>query len=141
MIDGPLIRLDGWPARLVAFVETRRDLPFAWGGNDCVTFALGAVQAITGTTLKAPGWTNEDEALRLLVELRGIEAATASLLGEPSDNWRRARRGDVALIGEEKNGGGVGPIMVCIGANLVGPGLDGLQTRPVTAAVKVWRVG
>jgi len=133
-----LQRLDGWERRLNDFIEARRHLPFVWGSNDCVTFASGALEAITGHCIWAPVWTNEDEALRALVPLRGLEAAATAILGQPHDNWRLMRRGDVAMV-EQENGRNA--LMVCAGTDLVGPGLEALQLKPLSAALKVWRVG
>lgn len=129
--------MEGWERRLNDFIEARRRCPFAWGSNDCVTFAGGVLEAITGHLIWAPIWTNEDEALRALVPLRGLEAATAAILGPPDDNWRLMRRGDVAIIEQD----GRLSLAVCAGANLVGPGLLGLETKPLSAARKFWRVG
>jgi hypothetical protein len=37
-----------WEARLAAYLEPLRAVPFAWGTHDCCTFAAGAVEAMTG---------------------------------------------------------------------------------------------
>jgi hypothetical protein len=41
-------RISNWPSFLHAFVDVRRDVPFAYGTNDCCTFAADAVQLIYG---------------------------------------------------------------------------------------------
>jgi len=41
-------RLPDWEARLAAYLEPLRAVPFAWGHHDCCTFTAGAVEAMTG---------------------------------------------------------------------------------------------
>lgn len=130
-------RLPHWPDRLDAYVESRRLMPFDWGANDCVTFAAGAVAAITGVTVLTPTWTTAMEAARALEEAGGMAEAVASVLGRPSQNWKEARRGDVVMA--EQDGRNV--MMVCVGAQLCGPGLDRLGFHPITTGRLVWRVG
>lgn len=140
------LRLRDWPERLDAWVDSRRDMPFAWAANDCFTFALGAVEAITGARGLYPAtWSDAMSAIREIERRGSYEAMITSVLGRPSQNWREARRGDVVLA-EAEEGSRRAPIwrrpsMLCVGAHIVGPGVDGLVFRPLPEAVLVWRVG
>lgn len=137
-----LRRVEGWERRLAIFLEERRTMPFAWGPNDCITFGIDAVQAITGVRVREVTWTSAVEAMREIDREGGLERAISSALGTPHDNWRRSRRGDVVLTGSNELAADEGgPVMVCIGAQLVGPGADRMQALPVSMARKVWRVG
>lgn len=133
-----LRRLPRWEDRLVAFVESRRTMPFAWGSNDCVSFCIDAVHVITGT--RAPieiTWTDEASALAAFEAAGGRVAAISSVLGRPGQNWKEARRGDIVLA--EQND--IVVTMLCIGAYLCGPGVNGLEFKPTSSARLVWKVG
>ncbi len=42
------IKLEGWEERLDDYINSKLDLPFAWGSNDCWAFTSGAVMTMTG---------------------------------------------------------------------------------------------
>ena len=92
-----LRRLDDWPARLHAYIRARHDMPFAWGSQDCCTFAIsGGVEALTGVLL----WpdvarpTTEFGAARFLVErgYRDPSDLASELFGSPLSTPRLAQR-------------------------------------------------
>ena len=132
-----LRRLPRWPDRLTDFIESRRAMPFAWGSNDCITFCIDAVHAITGIrVLSEIGWTDEASAMAAFEAVGGRVAAISSVLGRPNQNWREIKRGDVALA--EQDGQVV--TMLCAGAYLCGPGLDGIGFHPISATRMFWKV-
>ena len=106
-----------------------------------MSFGIGAVEAVTGVVVRPVTWANLRVALRALDEAGGMAAAMTAVLGPPHDNWRRARRGDVVLTAANDLESGRGPVMVCLGSQLAGPGVEAMQMLPVSLAVKVWRVG
>lgn len=130
-------RLTDWPTRLIAFIDERAAAPFAWGPNDCCTYAADGVLAITG----------EDP----MPELRGayIDAAGAlRLIAEKSLRDRlaekfeaipigQARRGDVVIVEQE----GREVVMIVEGATLVGPGANGAVRLPRKATRAAFKVG
>lgn len=122
-----MARREDWPEKLAAFVDARRHMPFAWGGNDSASFAFLAVAEMTGRTVRAIDWTGEIE---------DIEALATEALGAPLENLRQMRRGDVALAMQDNQPG----LMVCLGNELAGPGMDGVVGRPLSAATKFWRI-
>lgn len=137
-----LRRVEGWEGRLAAFLEARRDMPFAWGPNDCISFGIAAVRVITGTLVREVTWATALGAAREIEREGGLERAISSVLGQPHDNWRRARRGDVVLTGSNELAADEGgPVMLCVGELIVGPGVERMQALSVTMARKVWRVG
>lgn len=135
-------RLPDWPERLYAYIESRRRRPFAWGDNDCVTFAAGGVVAITGCRLSQvlpAAWGNVHEAARLVRDSGGLEQACSRALG-PSIGGRAAtlaRRGSVVLTvlqGQQTLGLAAGGRFWC------GPGSDGLVWRPMDEVNTAWEV-
>ena len=132
------MRLEDWPERLAAFIESRRSAPFEWGSNDCVTFAADAVATITETDYLGPlrgKWRTAQEASKALLPYGGLLGAAESVLIDPVPVLM-AQRGDVMLF----DSGGRDTLGICIGAHVVAPGETGLVFSPVSLASMAWRV-
>lgn len=120
-------------AALSAYLADRAGMPFAWGrkGNDCVSFAAGAVQAQTGRdVLCGLDWRSEKGARRRVAVMGGLESAVTSRMGAPIAP-ARAHRGDVAGVMVD---GGMA-LMIVEGATLVGPENRRL---PRGAMIRAW---
>jgi len=126
-----------WPERLPRFYRARRNEPFAWGANDCATFAADWVLEMTGTDPIADirGWTDALEAMRVMQSLGGFRQAVSDRLGDPID-WRLAPRGGVVMMHID----GRDSLAVCIGAHAMAPGIDGALLVPMPQAEMAWRV-
>lgn len=133
-----LQRREDWPERLNEMIEMRRSMPFAWGLQDCASFAAACVLAMTDTPpLEGlPVWTSREQAETLLTELGGLEAAVTDRLGEPIDA-AMARRGDVVLV----DVAGVAALGVCLGTVAAAPGPHGLEWAPPAMWQHAWRIG
>lgn len=132
-------RLPDWPEQLVRFVDEARGRPFEWGEHDCVTAAADWVAQCTGVDPIADlrgRWTSAAEAARVIAELGGLEPAITARLGAPLKSPLFAQRGDLALLRID----GRQTLAVVIGADVVGPGEDGLVPLPVASAEVAWRV-
>lgn len=136
-----LRRLDDWPARLHAYIRARHDMPFAWGSQDCCTFAIsGGVEALTGVLL----WpdvarpTTEFGATRFLVErgYRDPSGLASELLGLPLSTPRLAQRGDVVAMPAENSV----TLGICVGADVAAPGPTGLVFVSLIFGQMAWRV-
>lgn len=128
------MRDQGWPEALAEYVDSRRDAPFAWGTNDCTSWAAGAIEAMTGERPPIPAYANEFEAARLLRE-ESLRSRVDELYG-PEIAPAFARRGDLVLIlvdGRETLG-------VCVGDHIAGPGRDGVVMVHRSAAIAAWRI-
>jgi hypothetical protein len=121
----------------LGFLAERGDKPFAWGrdANDCVSFQLASVLALTGRDLsgRMPRWSSEATAKRALARLGGLEAAVDGLLRPVSIG--HAQRGDVAGV---RNENGDLLLMSVEGHTLVGPGPKGLKRVDRHHMVKAW---
>jgi hypothetical protein len=129
------MRYDDWPERLEAFIDSRRDVPFGWGTNDCVTFANDAVEAITGSKPVHVTWDSAASALSAIQAVGSISDMCETLFGKdiPASF---AQRGDVVLMmmdGRETLG-------IMIAERIAGPAADGLILLPISTAIKAWRV-
>jgi len=130
-------RLNDWQSRLGALLAARRDEPFAWGTNDCCTFACDCVQAISGHD-PAEGLRahrTAEEATKVLQGIGGVAGAADGLLG-PRIAPALAQVGDIGLgllDGRET-------LLVCVGDAWVGPGGAGTIRLPFDAVTDTaWR--
>ena len=133
-------RLEDWPERLAAYVDARRSALFVWGEHDCVLFAAGAIEAITGVDVAADargGYSTGPQALRWLDD-RPLEAVVTRRLGQPVSG-AFAQRGDVALVTSDYPGFDHA-LAVVLGPHLAVPGARGLVYRRLTDAIVAWRV-
>jgi hypothetical protein len=131
-------RLEGWEQRLSEHLDAYRSEPFTYGTHDCATLAVGAVKALDPDFEWPITWTNEAEALRVIAAADGLESLATASLGEPIDNWRLCRRGDIALVVN----GNWPSFAVGTASGLCAPALEGgIAFLPLDAAIKVWRVG
>lgn len=122
---------------LLAYIEARQSAPFKWGcrANDCVSFATGAVETMTGVKMKLPSWSSRAGARRVLRRMGGLVAAVdGALVRVPLS---RAARGDVAVVDT-----GAGPVlMLVMGDYLLGPDFGGLRRLPRSRAAIAWSIG
>jgi hypothetical protein len=127
-------RREDWAERLHDYLDARRDVPFSWSGNDCTTFAAGAIEAMTEEKPPLPAYAGLHDAARLLDE-RALRERVGDVYG-PEIVPAFAQRGDVVLV----EIGGRESLAVCIGAEAAGPGPDGMLTVPMSTATAAWRV-
>lgn len=122
--------------KLLAFIEARAARPFDWRGNDCVSFAAGAVRAQTGRRLLGTlRWRTKAHAAQLIADQGGLEAAVDARLTRIPP--AQAMRGDVAGVVDPLFGI---RLMIVEGATLVGPGARGLKRMPRAAMAMAWSV-
>lgn len=110
-------------AALLAFINSRQTVPYAWGRNknDCMSFMAGAVKALTGKDpARGLKWTSEKTGLALLEKLGGVEAALDARFERIPLAF--AKRGDIAGVPDAKLG--IHP-MIVEGEMLVCPGERG----------------
>jgi hypothetical protein len=139
--DGLQQRLPDWEGRLREHVNLNRLTVYVYGVHDCVTFAMGAVLAVTGVTLlpgvELPrGWLG---AARFLIkhDLDNVEELAIAALGILPGDPKFAMSGDLVLheVGEEKH------LAVRVGDTALMPANDGLVVveRPRWRAS--WAIG
>lgn len=133
-----ITRLPGWPERLAAFIESRRHTAFAWGRNDCATFAADALLATTGTDVLASlrgTWASEPEAAAVLARMGGLPRAAMACLGRPLRHAAAAPRGAVVLA---RMGRTVVLGLRLSSAQWCAPGAAGLLFRPAAEVRLAW---
>lgn len=134
-----LQRHPDWPERLAAFVESRRHVPFAWGSNDCATFAADAVLAMTGRdplVMMRGLWQCSFGAQMAMRTSGGLAWAARRQLGRPLQQPAAAPRGAVVCARVE----GLAILGVHMGAWWCAPGAQGLVFRPAREVRLAWGV-
>jgi hypothetical protein len=130
-------RYRDWQSRLQTVLNERRMAPFAWGTNDCCTFAADCVLAITGHD-PAEGLRAHqtlEEATAVIAENGGVIALADARLGERV-RPALAFVGDVGLV-DTPNGPG---FVICNGETWLGPGAERMHTIPHSEVKMAWRI-
>lgn len=131
-------RCPNWTHALSALMLERANTPFAWGLNDCASFAANAAQALRGDDvlceLRGPRRT-ELAARRQERAIGGIPAALARAgLAEVLPSL--AQRGDLVWLKQ----GQAHVLAVCWGELAAAPGPAGLVFEPMARAERAWRL-
>lgn len=136
-----LSRRDDGNQRLIALVNERRLMPYAYGRNDCWCFARAAVEAATGETLlpdlePPKSWL---AAARVMIAngWESVEDLMTETLGPPMADPKESRPGDIVsfeMLGDLH-------LAVRVGETALTPGRDGLNSIGRDAWRNAWRVG
>lgn len=126
-----------WQIQFAEFVRERLSMPFAWGSNDCCTFAASAIEAITGINPMADvtPYDSEMAAARLILRAGDLQALASQFLGAPLPPLMAAV-GDVVLV----MNAGRELLAVCNGGTALAPGALGIEVVGMESAVAAWRV-
>ena len=123
---------------VLAYLQEQVVKPFAWGSTDCVQFAAGIVERVTGNNYAASyTYDSELSAARLIRDAGGLEALVSKHLGPMNRDRRECRDGDIVLSAFDR-----GPTL-----GIAVPRLFFLRTEqgvvPVDMELSIgfWRVG
>jgi len=139
-------RIGDWELALYDYMVANENQPHVYGERDCVLFAAGAVQAMTGEDFAAEyrgKYTTEKGALKILAKLG--DGTVRGLVDRhlPSLPIGFGRRGDLALF-EGSLGVIMGPHAVFVGAYLDEEGNElppAYVLKPRPEWEKAWAVG
>ena len=116
------MRLANWPERLTAMLSAAEARPFDARQWNCASFALAAVEAVTGN--------------KPSVKVLPCLAASADSAGFPRIAPAFARPGDIVLAGDPPR---LGLVVEAGRAAFVGH--RGLTTAAITECSIAWRIG
>lgn len=144
-------RARGWESSFTQFLNERADMTFAWGSNDCMTFAGDAV-TLYGFPDPMEDWRGSystvNEAAELLNEKPDglLGWATEVFSGYSEIRTGSAKRGDVVLLefeSERQFGTNQTKWMmgVCDGSSAVVLADQGIEKVPMSKAIKAWAIG
>lgn len=127
------MRVDGWEEILHDEIESAAFRPFAWGTNDCATWAAGVRAALRGEEKQRWGSYKTERGAMLWLKRNGyddLEAWGRDILGEPLPTPLMAQRGDVVL--NEAFG-------ICTGHMAVFVAPNGLHEKQLRDCALAWR--
>lgn len=137
-----MTRAPDWPEIMASFIASRSEMAFAWGANDCCSFAadLGRAMGCDDLIQGMRGYRSPKGALLKLRrhDYDGLAALCDARLGERIP-LAMAGRGDIALTPRDDEFGGA--LVVVTGQGLVGPGEHRMERYPLSAASIAWRMG
>lgn len=112
------------------YIAAHLKTPFQWGVHDCVCFAIGWVEIATGIDYlnKYKPWNTEKKAQSIIKRVGGLEKMFDKHLKRIPAGF--AKDGDVALVD--------GTAYLFSGAQIVGPGRDGLVFKDRMEATCAW---
>lgn len=132
-------RVADWPAQLDVVVGEALRRPFAWGAQDCASFAFACAAAMLGRD-PAARWrgryTDARGAVKIISRFGGLPGLASALLGTVPIEPRQARRGDL-LLACRANGPSLG---VCNGAHGLFVAEQGLAKVPLSECLQAWPV-
>lgn len=133
------MRLPDWEARLGDYLARHRHAVFAWGRLDCVLFAAGGIEALTGDDPAAAVRGRYRTKTGAARKLRAQGCRTVAALMDARFEAIQpafAMRGDVVMA--------QGSLGLCLGALalFIGEedGAPGLVSLPLAAWERAWRV-
>jgi hypothetical protein len=116
------MRRKDWAVRLAALLSAAEARPFDARQWNCASFALAAVEAVTGNKPR--------------VKVLPCLAASVDSAGFPRIAPAYARAGDIVLVGDPPR---LGVVVEAGRAAFVGP--KGLTTAAITECEIAWRIG
>jgi len=130
------VRFSNWPKLLDSYLAKCSSIPFAYGKQDCVLFAIGSAKAITGVNqdIGVEPWSNTKEAAQRLAEVDNDITVVMQWAEEIDPAY--AGTGDIAMLEID----GRNSLGVFLGTRIAGPGETGLVFISRARATKAWRV-
>ena len=131
------------------FLIERAHAPFAWGTNDCSSFAVDGIKAITGVDIaldfRTSKYSTKEEAFALITSVTGgstvADAAAWCAKKHELMEWEHplcAQRGDLVVIvaptGDLVSG------LVHLNGQIVAMGEDGLYILSITKVKRAFHV-
>lgn len=133
-------RIKNWPSVLEIFIWEHTSRPFAWGVQDCCTFAGDWVELALAAPLQGRSWRGTYKTFlgaMLQVGRVGGVAKIPGLWGLDSIPANLATRGDLVAVATPL-GLALG---VCLGPKIAVPGRKGLVFMDRIMGRNGWRVG
>jgi len=139
------MRVDNWVSNLETIIEkTKHKKKFIYGKNDCATFVINSIQAITEKKVFNNKYKNIKEAKKIIKSLKSKDLLDIALNIAKENNFKtieinKAQRGDV-LYYQNNKADFFGTLGVCIGEKVMFNWKNEIAILPKNQCKIAWRI-
>lgn len=138
------MRVENWESKLEQVIEKTKNKPkFNYGKNDCITFTLECIEAITGKKVFDNKWKSLKEGKEIIKKLKKKDLLDIALHVAKENNFEeiiinKAQRGDVMYYKDEFDWDGT--LGVCIGEKTMFNWKKAIMFVNNNKCLKCWRI-
>jgi len=138
------MRVDNWASKLELIIEeTKNKEKFVFGKNDCVTFVINSIEAITGKKVFDNKYKNIKDAKEIIKSLKSKDLLDIALKIAKENNFKvvdidKAQKGDVFYYIDKTDLDGT--LGVCIGENVMFNWKEEIALIPKNNCKIAWRI-
>jgi len=139
------MRVDNWASKLELIIEeTKNKEKFIFGKNDCVTFVINSIEAITGKKVFDNKYKTLKDAKEIIKSLKSKDLLDIALKIAKENNFKvvdidKAQKGDV-LYYTSSTSDLNGTLGVCIGENVMFNWKKEIALIPKNNCKIAWRI-
>jgi len=138
------MRVNNWDSKLELIIEkTKNKEKFVFGKNDCVTFVINCIEAITGKKVFDNKYKTIKEAKEIIKSLKSKDLLDIALKIAKENNFKvididKAQKGDVFYYIDTTDLDGT--LGVCIGENVMFNWKQEITLIPKNNCKIAWRI-
>jgi hypothetical protein len=138
------MRVENWESKLEQVIEKTKNKPeFKYGKNDCITFTLECIEAITGKKVFDRKWKSLKDGKEIIKKLKKKDLLDIALHIAKENNFEeiiinKAQRGDVMYYKDEFDWDGT--LGVCIGEKTMFNWKKAIMVVNNNKCLKCWRI-
>ena len=138
------MRVDNWASKLELIIEeTKNKEKFVFGKNDCVTFVINSIEAITGKKVFDNKYKSIKDAKEIIKSLKSKDLLDIALKIAKENNFKvvdidKAQKGDVFYYIDKTDLDGT--LGVCIGENVMFNWKKEIALIPKNNCKIAWRI-
>ena len=138
------MRVDNWASKLELIIEeTKNKEKFVFGKNDCVTFVINSIEAITGKKVFDNKYKTIKDAKKIIKSLKSKDLLDIALKIAKENNFKvididKAQKGDVFYYIDTTDLDGT--LGVCIGENVMFNWKQEITLIPKNNCKIAWRI-
>jgi len=139
------MRINNWDSKLELIIEeTKNKEKFVFGKNDCVTFVINSIEAITGKKVFDNKYKTLKDAKEIIKSLKSKDLLDIALKIAKENNFKvvdidKAQKGDV-LYYTSSTSDLNGTLGICIGENVMFNWKEEIALIPKNNCKIAWRI-
>ena len=138
------MRVNNWASKLELIIEeTKNKEKFVFGKNDCVTFVINSIEAITGKKVFDNKYKNIKDAKEIIKSLKSKDLLDIALKIAKENNFQtididKAQKGDVFYYKDKTDLEGT--LGICIGESVMFNWKKEIAILPKKECKIAWRI-